>query len=98
MSDFTKEEQDHILKTLDEAKAREVEFFKRYGFSHEEANSKQGQASEAHMAWVKVCENEYKKVADSPSRLSCDSPMARKMFVLGYLIAKNLYNNEHGTL
>ena len=80
-----------MLADIDELKKREDEFFKRHGFDYQTSES--GMASEPHRQWVKVVEHEYNLVGKE-KRVMCDSPMARKMFVLGYLKAKSAEKSE----
>lgn len=70
-----------IEKALLEAKAREDAFFKR----HEVDNSHgpEGQANEAHRAWVSAVDIEYKLMGEDV-RVHLDTPLARKAFILGY--------------
>ncbi len=70
-------------KALLDAKVREENFFARHGFTYKNEGPK---ATPAHAAWVKVVEEEYNKHGEEV-RVYCDSPMARIMFILGWLKA-----------
>ena len=74
-----------LLKRLDELKTREDEFFLRHGFIYETTNE-HGIASTAHMNWKWAVEKELKKMGNSNFM---GTPMARKMFVLGFLTARD---------
>lgn len=64
------------MEKLKRAVAEENAFWERQGFAGYSTTDENGQAHPAHRAWVKVVESEGR---------AFDSPMARKMFVLGWL-------------
>lgn len=68
-----------MVKLLEESRLAERAFFSRQGFPNYRAADESGGAHPAHRAWVKCVESE------GPAY---NSPMARKMFVLGWLQAK----------
>lgn len=72
-------------KLLVEGYQREIKWFKNHGIDyHIHVNNKTGQATPAHKAWVKVCEDEHEMSGASGS---LNFPLSRKMFILGYLKA-----------
>lgn len=78
---------DEMMKTLKESKDREDAFFKRHGVDN--SHGPTGQANEAHRAWVKAVELEY-KLMDKDSRVHLDMPISRKAFILGYAASKSV--------
>ncbi len=73
-----------MMKSLEEAKVRECEFWARHGVSDE--GHVTGQATPAHRAWVKAVEHEY-KLMGKEVRVHLDTPIARKAFIIGYRAA-----------
>lgn len=80
-----------MMKSLEEAKARECEFWERHGVSDE--GHRTGQATPAHRAWVKAVEHEY-RLMGKEVRVHLDTPIARKAFILGYRAALNVSTSE----
>ncbi len=68
--DFT----DALYMDLEDAKKKEDQWFSLHGFPNYQTADETGQAHPAHRAWVEVCQSASER-----------SPMARKMFVLGWL-------------
>jgi len=73
----------HMEQTLLEAVKREDEFFDRHQCSNEKEARLTGQASPAHQAWVRAVEREY-ILMGKEVRVHLDTPIARKVFILGF--------------
>ncbi len=74
---------DEMLKALDKAKADEDAWFAKHGFPSYQTADENGQAHPAHRAWWLACETASER-----------SPMARKMFVLGWLKGRAVAEGE----
>ena len=74
---------DDLLKRLDELKLAEDAFFARHGFPGYQTTDINGNACAAHRNWVRAVEKEREFSGTN----IIGSPLARKMFVLGYLKA-----------
>jgi len=70
-------------ESIQKAFQAENEFWERNGFPGYTSSDENGMANVAHKGWVRVCEKEGR---------AYDSPMARRLFVLGYLTAKRHWN------
>ncbi len=69
-------------KALLEGMKKEEDFFRRHGIPHEVNRS--AQATDAHRAWVKAVEHEYRTTPAVDGRVMLDTPIARKAFIVGF--------------
>lgn len=76
------EDANEVALIIDESRKREEEFYARHGFPKYNLTEDQGRP---RRKWLEVCEEER---VGGGSGLCVSSPMARKMFILGYLKGK----------
>lgn len=79
-SDKEEEAVERLLKDLEAANDKWLSWFKEYGFEFPEGEMLN---HESNIAFARVVEHESKA-----GRVSVDFPMARKMFMLGWLMKK----------
>ena len=75
-----------MMTALEESHKREREFFERHGQAKFFDEDRGPMATPARAAWVKAVELEYNKMGKDV-RVHLDTPLARKAFCLGFLMA-----------
>lgn len=76
-------------RALVQAMADQTAFWKRHGIESEDDTRTTGIATPAHRAWVSAVEREY-GLMGKEKRVHLDTPIARKAFILGFRMAKNV--------
>jgi hypothetical protein len=82
---FTPEERKLLDESAARAQQREDEFYKRHHLLDE---GKPGFESEAHIAWARAAENEYRLTKFGGGRVLLFTPLAKLAFLLGYRIGQ----------
>lgn len=92
LSEFSPE----VLRALESAHLREVEFFRRHGIDYQLVDNKSGKATPAWRAWVLAVENEH-RTAGANGKTFLDCPLGRKAFILGFIRALPLESEDDKT-
>jgi hypothetical protein len=77
---MTEADYEKFEKLLQDAHQKWIDWFKEYGFEFAEGKM---MSHESNIAFARVVEHESKS-----GRITVDFPMARKMFMLGWLTGK----------